>query len=315
MDINKLQRAGEIHHTVKEKVLNFIEIHKGAFALSELCSFIEDNIRNLSDKNQINGGIAFPVGLNVNEVVAHYTPLNNEPEIIFNGEQDLIKIDYGVHIDGNIVDEAFTFTNNSNLQTIIDASQDALNNIIKMARPDTRICEIGATAEEIVSSYEFIHPMGFPFPLRPINNVCGHSIEPWNIHGKKMIYNIRNNTTGVIEAGDTLALEVYVSNGTGTTVMDEHVSHYSIKSYNNISKIESPQTKELFDLIQNKFASLPFTQRHIDYRGVNINSNLKSLVNNGNLIGYPSLSEPIGTARVAQFEKTMYVGESQTIVI
>ena len=65
-------------------------------------------------------------------------------------------------------------------------------------------------SSEIVNSYE-IELDNKLIPLKPINNIYGHSIEQWKIHGNKFIYPLKTNNTGIIEENDILAIEIYVS--------------------------------------------------------------------------------------------------------
>ena len=307
MNIDSLKKAGSIHHSIKEKIISQI---KYTDDLHSLCNFIENEIKLCSREDEINNGIAFPVGLNKNEIVAHYNPLKTEPTIKFNLDVDILKIDYGVHINGNIVDEAFSVTNNPKLLPLIESSKDALRNMINELRPDVRISSLGKMCEEIVNSYEIEVRPGLFVPVKPINNVTGHTIEPWNIHGKKMVYNVNNNSTNYVEANETYALEVYTSDGTGSSMMDtNHISHYSVINNNKLKA----SAIEFLDYLNNTFNGLAFSPRQIKYD--NHLEHIETLYENNNIKKYPVLVEPLLNSHVAQFEKTIYVGESQSIVI
>jgi len=310
MNIESLQKAGSFHHEIKEKVIKQVKYTND---LQSLCNFIENEIKWYSSNDETNHGIAFPVGLNKNEVVAHYNPLKTEPNIIFDLDIDILKIDYGVHINGNIVDEAFSVTNNPKLFPLMNSSKDALRNMIKELRPDTRICSLGEICEEIVKSYEIEVRPGLFVPVKPINNVTGHTIDPWNIHGNKMVYNINNNSTNIVEENETYALEVYTTDGTGTSMMDTtHISHYSVINNNNKERLNSDSLVFL-DYLNTQFRGLAFSPRQINYN--NHLELIENLYNNNNIKKYPVLVEPLCIAHVAQFEKTIYVGDSQSIVI
>lgn len=295
--INNCKNAANIHHNIKEKLLKMLEgtaIHSGAV----LCSFIENEIKSNSNINEVHNGIAFPVGINKNNIVAHYTPIPDD-DVNINLDNDIIKIDYGVHNEGYIIDEAFSFTKNPELQNLIDASKEALQAQIKNARPDVKIRTLGEIAEEIVRSYEHEISPGVHVPLLPINNVCGHSIKRWNIHGEKLIYNVSNSSNDIIESGDQLALEVYVSNGMGTSYMDtNHISHYMMNKYE--------KGNDLFmDTIYDRFNTLAFSpQRHFEGKFEDSTSFTK----------YPIIKELKNDSKVSQTEKTMIVQENSTIV-
>lgn len=50
-------------------------------------------------KKRVEKGVAFPTCVSVNEVVGHYSPL--EDEVVLK-EGDVVKVELGVHIDGYI---------------------------------------------------------------------------------------------------------------------------------------------------------------------------------------------------------------------
>ena len=55
----------------------------------------------------MNNGIGFPSSLSVGKCVAHYTPADRLKDVILN-YNDNIKIDFGVVVNGWIVDCAFS---------------------------------------------------------------------------------------------------------------------------------------------------------------------------------------------------------------
>ena len=67
-------------------------------------------------------GVGFPVGLSINECAAHWTPNPGEKRTL--KSDDLIKIDYGVHIDGCIADSAFTFSFDEKFNELIKVSEN-----------------------------------------------------------------------------------------------------------------------------------------------------------------------------------------------
>ena len=100
-------KAAKIHIKVGEYIRENI---KYGLSLKDIAIIIENKIKDeikFDIKNPLDKGIAFPIGLSLNNCAAHYTPNYNETEIILK-EDDIIKIDYGVHIEGTIIDSAFT---------------------------------------------------------------------------------------------------------------------------------------------------------------------------------------------------------------
>jgi len=66
------------------------------------------------------GELAFPTGIGVNEVTAHYAPQDGDESVI--GEDDLVKVDFGVHIDGYITDTSVTVTFNPDYNLLLEAT-------------------------------------------------------------------------------------------------------------------------------------------------------------------------------------------------
>lgn len=306
MDLSNYYKAASIHKKIRHELDSFIEENR---SLSEICSFIEHNIKHYSNKNEINRGIAFPVGLSLNNIAAHYTPSGKTTTILKN--TDVLKIDYGVHVDGSIIDSAFTWARDDTYRPLLEASQEAVDTIIKHIGVDTTVSELGAISEEIVNSYE-VESNGVFIPVKSIDNLCGHSILPWKIHGGKLIQNIRNSDSTRIEENDILAIEVFTSTGNGTTVLGRPNTHFMLtESKRPVSR----RSEELLYTIKKTFRTLPFTQRYIEphtpikYYDVC----LDELYQNGHLSRHPPLVETDTTCKTAQFEHTIYVSETKTI--
>ena len=92
------KKSGIIHKIVQHNVIENLNKFNSALDIVE---FIEENIKNLAkyDPNYpLKSGIGFPVGISINDIAAHFTPSKNNNIII--KDDDLIKIDFGVHING-----------------------------------------------------------------------------------------------------------------------------------------------------------------------------------------------------------------------
>ena len=67
----------------------------------DVANKIEDWIKKHSgfdEKDVFKSGIGFPIGLSINECAAHWTPNPGENRVW--EEQDLVKVDFGVHVNG-----------------------------------------------------------------------------------------------------------------------------------------------------------------------------------------------------------------------
>lgn len=84
-------------------------------------------------------------------MAAHYTPNPGDNTVI--GYDDVCKIDFGTHINGRIIDTAFTVAFNPTYDKLLEAVKDATNTGIKEAGIDVRLGDIGAAIQETMESY------------------------------------------------------------------------------------------------------------------------------------------------------------------
>lgn len=69
------------------------------FHVGLLSERLEDCSRKLIKENGLNAGLAFPTGCSLNHCAAHYTPNAGDPTVL--QYDDVCKIDFGTHINGN----------------------------------------------------------------------------------------------------------------------------------------------------------------------------------------------------------------------
>jgi methionyl aminopeptidase len=316
MNEEYLKLAGKIHQEVE---VNTKKIIKPGLKIIDLCNFIENNIKELTLKYcetpQLNNGIAFPTGISINEIAAHYTPNSSNEEFL--NEESIYKIDFGTHINGNIVDSAFSINLNNKYKEILDASREAVDNIIKNIGVDTCINEIGNLSHEIVSSYEFEGKT-----LKALDNLCGHNILPYKIHGGTYIFGIPNNYDNRrIKDGEVLAIEIFTSNGNGTTKIDntKASSHFMVVNedmFKKNHKFKCKRTKELLFNINNNYKTLPFCPRFLDNTFKKSSKVcINDLFRNGIISSHPPLIETDPQSRVAQFEETILIKDTGAKII
>lgn len=316
MDEEKLILAGKIHKEVENNTKNIV---KPGLKIIDLCNFIENNIKDLTLKycntSQLNNGIAFPTGISINEIAAHYTPNDNDLSTI--NENSIYKIDFGTHIDGNIVDSAFSINLNNKYKPILDASREAVNNIIKNIGVDTCINEIGDLSHEIVSSYEFEGKT-----LKALDNLCGHNILPYKIHGGSYIFGVPNNFDNRrIRDNEVFAIEIFTSNGNGTTKIDtsNESSHFMVVKndmFNRNHNFKFKRTKDLLFNINKNYKTLPFCPRFLNNTFKKPSKAcVDDLFMNGIISSHPPLIETDSSSFVAQFEETILVKDTGVKVI
>jgi methionyl aminopeptidase len=274
-------KAGKIAREAKEYAKSLI---KPGIKLLELA----DNIENFIKKQ--GGGIAFPVNLSLNEIAAHHVPAWNETLTL--KEQDILKVDIGVHVNGYIADTAFTVSFNPDRDKLIKASQEALNNAIKIIKPGTTLAEIGKTVQQTVSSYGF----------QPIRNLAGHSLDQYNLHAGLSIPNFDNKSKTKIEDGMALAIEPFATTGKGLVVETN-----TAEVYKHL-KTGPTRYKEILTHIEKNYRTLPFAKRWLVKKFGPLKTQLaiRELVAKGILHRYKELKE-VSNGLVSQAEHTIII--------
>lgn len=110
--------------------------------MTEIAELIENGTRALVEEDLGDGdgrqrsGIGFPTGLSCNEVAAHYTPNAGDKKsecsarvpcscLLVLQTNDVMKVDFGVHVNGRIVDSAFTMNFEPTWDRLLEAVKDA----------------------------------------------------------------------------------------------------------------------------------------------------------------------------------------------
>lgn len=149
-DYETLRKCAETHRQVRKYAQSII---KPGMRLVDICNEIENTNRKLIEANKIEAGIAFPTGCSLNHVAAHYTPNPGDNDHVL-GKDDVMKIDFGTHVRGLLVDCAFTVSFNPIYDNLLLAVKEATNTGIREAGIDARLNEIGAAIQETMESFE-----------------------------------------------------------------------------------------------------------------------------------------------------------------
>ncbi len=65
--------------------------------------------------------------------------------------------------------------------------------------------------------------------VKPIENLSGHTIAPYQIHGGKSVLLVKNDDPTKMEEGEYFAIETFGSTGRGKVIEQGEVSHYARK--------------------------------------------------------------------------------------
>ncbi|KAJ5988818.1 hypothetical protein N7481_004028 [Penicillium waksmanii] len=311
------RKAAEIHRQVRRHTQESV---RPGQTLTEIALGIEDGVRALLDNPGLEqgscliSGMGFPTGLALNNCVAHYTPNPGQKEIALKSS-DVMKVDFGVHINGWIVDSAFTMSFDPTYDNLLTAVKESTNTGIKASGIDVRISDISAAIQEVMESYE-VEINGKTFPVKPVRSISGHNIKRWEIHGGKSIPFVKNNDQTKMEEGEIFALETFGSTGRGRTVEGSGVYGYG-KDPSAPSRISAPLTsaRTLYKTINDNFNSIVFARRYLERLGVErYLAGMNYLVSQGVVESYPPLMDIEGSYS-AQFEHTFLLRENGKEII
>ena len=302
-EVEELRRAGEVHRQVRRYALERI---KPGMSMIEIAETIERGTRALVAENGLKAGIAFPTGCSLNHVAAHYTPNAGDTTVL--NYDDICKIDFGVHVNGRIIDSAFTLAFNPKFDAFKAACKAATDAGVKAAGVDVRMTDIGAEIQEVMESHE-VEIDGKLLQVKCIRNLNGHSIAPYKIHAGKTVPIVRNGDQTKMEEGELYAIETFASTGRGLIQEDMECSHYMINSEIPFQKamgsIRLARSKQLFSTIHNNFGTLAFCRRYLDRIGESkYLMALKNLTDLGVVDPYPPLVDLKGSY-TAQYEHTL----------
>ncbi|PNF18389.1 Methionine aminopeptidase 2 [Cryptotermes secundus] len=296
---NEVRHAAEAHRQTRQHIQKWV---KPGMTMIGICEELESVARKLIQEDGLKAGLAFPTGCSRNHCAAHYTPNAGDTTVL--QYDDVTKIDFGTHINGRIIDCAFTLAFDHKYDKLIEAVRDATNTGIKAAGIDVQLCDIGAAIQEVMESYE-VELDGKVYQVKSIRNLNGHSISPYRIHAGKTVPIVKGGEATVMEENEFYAIETFGSTGRGQVHDDMEVSHYMKNFEVGYVPLRLQSSKSLLNVINKHFGTLAFCRRWLDRAGcTKYQMALKDLCDKGVVDPYPPLCDVKGSY-TAQFEHTI----------
>jgi len=283
--LGKYRKAATIAREVRESIKPLVKV---GIPLIELCDKTESLI-------VVKGGTcAFPCNVSINNIAAHYSPPPDDKTTI--QEKDVVKVDFGVHVDGYIADTAFTVSFDPTYQKLVEAAERGLKVAIENIRAGADTRRIGALVEVA------IREMGY----RPIRELSGHLLDQYELHGPKTIPCIGSVGSQKLEEGEVYAVETFASTGSGSVHDTPYCYIYRLIPVR--SPIRFRGSRQILSIVQNKYKTLPFAVRWIAKQAsaLSLKLALKELTTSGLLFKYHVLSDKKESV-VAQSEETVLV--------
>lgn len=259
---------------------------------------IAEKIEEYAKKNNLK--FAFPVNISSDEIAAHYTPFPDDNSVL----GGLVKLDIGLMNEGFICDMAksFDLTPDRRYEKLIRASEEALQNAINMVRNDAKLCDIGKSIQDTITSFGF----------SPIRNLCGHELKIYNLHSGLTIPNYDNKNETRLEENQIIAIEPFATPGVGIVQDGKPSGIFSLAIKRQIRDI---MARKILDFIEKEYKTLPFCSRWIVKEfGQRALFSLKLLEREGIFHQYSQLVEK-SKQPVSQAEHTILVKKDSCKVL
>lgn len=317
--IYDLRKAAECHKIIRRDIQNYI---KPGTKIIDICNRIENGIIQILGKNDLKAGIAFPTGVSLNNIIAHDTANLNDTRVL--EYNDICKVDFGCHVDGYIIDSAFSVAFNPEFENLLEASREATYTGTSMCGADAYIYDISSAIKEIIESYE-VTISGKTYQVRPVSDLGGHGIDRYIIHSGDMIlcspYESKEYKSTRIQSNRQYAIETFATTGTGKMSKSRTLqsNHYMLNKDNDTpyrGKLKTINT--VYNWIQKNRSTLAFCPRWLEnekIKGVGLSlGELSRKCNPPIVIEYPPL-EDIPGSYVSHYEHTLYIHDYGTEVL
>ncbi|MDE1851563.1 MAG: type II methionyl aminopeptidase [Candidatus Micrarchaeota archaeon] len=294
-DYDKLREAGKVS---TEALAHARKLVKEGAKLLDVAEGIEKLIK---DKGCL---MSFPVNISVNEQAAHYTPSHDDKTAF--GANDIVKVDIGARKDDYLTDCAITIDLSGNNGKLVEASEKALETAISMVRDGVKVNSIGAAIGKVAKEYGF----------NPIKNLGGHGVERDELHANIFIPNYDNGDESVLNEGDVIAIEPFMTTGEGLVEDGDFVE---IFQKTNNANARAQDTRKVLEHISSRHKTFPFALRWLvdemkDISEFGIRRGITELLNMDALEAFPVLIER-SNGLVSQSEKEVVVTKDSCEVI
>ncbi|MEM1947049.1 MAG: type II methionyl aminopeptidase [Candidatus Caldarchaeum sp.] len=289
-----LLKAGEVARQVRAEVPSIV---KPGMTLLEIVESVEELIKERGCSP------AFPCNISIDDVAAHYSPPPNDPTVL--PKNSVVKIDFGVAVDGYVADTAVTVTDTALGELLKKAVEEALKAAVKTVAAGVKVSAVGAVIQNTLARYG----------VKPIRNLTGHEIQRYNLHAGVSIPNVAAGDGAKLQQGHVYAIEPFatVLDAAGEVVNTEPATIFRLEAAKASVRMSAEESK-LLSVLAERFHGLPYSLRWLSDLGFDVSSVHQRLVRQGRVKPYPMLVERTGRP-VAQAEHTIVVERDGCTVV
>lgn len=250
-DIEILKELGNTHIELMELLnIKMNDFNTNRDIYDYINAFVCENYLNL----------AFPIGISINQVIAHDTYHPNN--LITLKEGDFVTIDVGFYKEGNIIDAARTFTYKNELHKSINDCKSYVDKIEDYIRNElnkngfVNIQRISKMTELLVNTGGYTG----------VSYLGGHNVELGKVHGSKLILNkpltsLHSQAANLVDKNATLSrgemfcIEIYMGEklAEGQMIKSTKIPVTHFELYDKVNKDKMTKREvEIYDSIMDE---------------------------------------------------------------
>eukprot|EP01055_Gregarina_sp_Pseudo9_P001107 Gregarina_sp_Pseudo_9__1106@NODE_1720_length_1369_cov_16_693985_g1594_i0_p1_GENE_NODE_1720_length_1369_cov_16_693985_g1594_i0NODE_1720_length_1369_cov_16_693985_g1594_i0_p1_ORF_typecomplete_len403_score109_30Peptidase_M24/PF00557_24/8_9e35_NODE_1720_length_1369_cov_16_693985_g1594_i0201228 len=307
-NLTKYNGAADIATAVLKEVI--AKCTPGASIL-QICEFGDTRIRELCDGSfnkkengeKLKKGVAFPTCISVNEIIGHYSPMDESQEPSHLKEGDVVKIDLGAHIGGFPAIIGHTIVCGGE---VTGRKADVIMAAWTAAEAALRAIKVGNTNYDVTHALE----MGYTaYGCNGVHGVLHHEVGKYYVDGKNIIHNRNFQEERVeeftFEPYQAFLLEVTASTGTGRARESPYPTLIYKRDIDNDHELRTLFARQFFSELQRNRPVFPFHSRDEtdkNRRNVGIAECLKHYM----IQAFPTVTEQAGEF-VAKFVFTALI--------
>lgn len=276
-------------------------------------------------------GIAFPVCISVNECVCHNSPLTTDTGLTLKDE-DMVKIDLGVHVDGYIAVVAHTHIVRAPIEpstigtpenatpivyekvVVTGSRADTMNAAYTAADLASRLIKPGNTNKQVTEAIKKVAEL---YGVNLIAGTVMHQMKRYVIDGNKMII-LREEADQkaedcTFEQFEVYAIDVAMTSGEGKPREGDTRTTVYKRAVDKTYKMKMKASRTFYTEVSKRFPTLPFTLRAFDDERA-ARMGVRECVNHQLLLPYPVLYERTGD-QIAHVKFTVLLLSSGTVKI
>lgn len=297
--VTKYQCAGKIANDVLQLLISKV---KPDAKVIDLCDVGDEMVTEMTGKvygqkkggKKTEKGLAFPTCVSVNNCIGHYSPLRSEGDVVMK-KGDMVKIDFGVHIDGYIAVVAHTVVCGMGDEAcpISGRQADAMQAAYIASECAHRMVKEGATNSEITA---MIAQVAEVFKCTAVEGVLSHQMKKHVVDANKVIMNKTTSDHQVKEeklaVNDVFGIDIVISTGEGKPKHNDTRTTVFKRDLEEKYSLKMKASRSFFSEVNQRFPTLPFTLRAGDERSWRLG--VTECVKHSLFIEYPVLFEKPG---------------------